>query len=88
LGDCGYALWDGDLLHFAADGTMLSRTPIPVDLFARHRERLSSIFHPDTPAEMASAWVNSRATARDGILYCIIRDPSDGVLVKAFEAPA
>jgi hypothetical protein len=32
-------------------------------------------------------WV-SRATVRDGLLYCIIRDPSDGILVKAFEAPA
>ena len=63
VGDHGYALQDGDLLRFDADGTMLSRTPIPVDLFARHRERLSSTFHPDTPAEMASAWVNHRIRA-------------------------
>lgn len=60
VGNDGYLLQAGELLRFDANERLLSRKPVPDDLFARHRERLSSAFRPDTPAGTAAAWVNDR----------------------------
>jgi hypothetical protein len=86
LGNYGYAVQDGELLRFDADGTMISRTPIAPDLFERHRERLSSAFHPDTPAEAVSKQVNHWIDAgyRTGYL---IPDPARERLLSIGQFP-
>jgi hypothetical protein len=48
LGEFCYALDEGELLRFDADEMLVSRTPILLELFARHRERLSRIFADPT----------------------------------------
>ena len=54
LGEFGYALEKGELLRFAADETLVSRTPIPLELFARHRERLSRAFANPTDERVST----------------------------------
>jgi hypothetical protein len=65
LGEFGYALGEGELLRFETDELPVSRTPILLELFARHRERLSRSFADPTDEilrmvdEKISGWYRS-----------------------------
>jgi hypothetical protein len=79
VGEFGYALEDGALLQFAADETLVSRTPIPLDLFARHRDPLRRWFRNPTD-EHVSAMIDAKISEwYRGVYLCA--DPARGRLL-------
>jgi len=58
LGENRYALAEGCLVEFDAEGSQSSRAEIPIDPFERHRAAFVRLFEEETPE--AAAWTDDR----------------------------